>query len=699
MEQVGMAHSLRYYKELEHPDGKVIRLEFHKQDNTEGTQEFGAIIQGLSLQLQGQQGDIDTPIVKTSLAMSFCDCGDIDNGFKTGDWEEFYLATSTEWMVVVLVGTSDTTERRAIWGGYLTPDSFSEDLSYRGTINLTARDNVGHLQDFSFDMKGDIDGMAYMYQMIEAGWAKIKSPMQLYFYGDEMEADYLQTNGVDADSTLLNVAQFEGKNWYEVIESILYSYGLVLRYWGDNFFRVCSLRDLPKQNRVSVDELPHIIPVFVKGATRELAPAAKRIDENVSYELKNESALPKISKDDFSGESATYQCEIEGIEIDGTKYSRPLHSAPVWAIREGVRYWDNIKTSTLFFDPTRYKVGTFAQREGRADEMLNGFYIAANNIDTRQVWFSKMIQCGDLEIKMKFGQPIQIDSNYLGSTDEMSFNSSVGLSRIVYAIQLEQNGITQFYNGYSWTSSYKELVKEYDPLVGATDFNSFVRMEGKSGAAELRIFILKIEYKLIAYSRSGIGLYANVLNFSYAIPDSVPLLENNTINTIYNENNNVIIVRNPKIAPAMNAVATPSIIKNGIFYRSGGVIYPASEWVWNYRGGEPTQMGVLIHKQLLCYYAKSNNLITGTIVNADLNNMRAIYMWGDKEHILISGTYNLLNGHIEGAVLREFLRYEDMWGNEETAQATRLATGENGKETAYTTTDSGKRYTKSVIYR
>lgn len=698
MEQVGMAHSLRYYKELEHPDGKVIRLEFHKQDNTEGTQEFGAIIQGLSLQLQGQQGDIDTPIVKTSLAMSFCDCGDIDNGFKTGDWEEFYLATSTEWMVVVLVGTSDTPERRAIWGGYLTPDSFSEDLSYRGTINLTARDNVGHLQDFSFDMKGDIDGMAYMYQLIEAGWAKIKSPMQLYFYGDEMEADYLQTNGVDADSTLLNVAQFEGKNWYEVIESILYSYGLVLRYWGDNFFRVCSLRDLPKQNRVSVDELPHIIPVFVKGATRELMPAAKMIEETANYEIENESALPKISKDDFTGAAVTYQCAVEGVEVDGTTAYTPEHTAPVYPIKPSTRYWDNIESSTLFFDPTRYGVGWFETRQGRADEILNGFYIAANNVDNRYVWFSKKMQCTDFDINMKFGQPIHIGVYASGaSNDELEFDTNVGLSRIVYVIQMEQNGVTQYYTGYSWRTQYKELVKEYDPLQEATDFNVFVRMDGNTGTAELRLYIIKIEYKTISRGEAGIGLYANILNFSFAVPDNIPMLENNTIKTIYNEDNNVTIVRNPKIAPAMNAVATPSVIKNGIFYKSGGVVYPATEWNW--RGGEPTQMGVLIHKQLLCYYAKSNNLITGTIVNADLNNMRTIYMWGDKEHILISGTYNLLNGHIEGAVLREFLRYEDMWGNEETAQATRLATGENGKETAYTTTDSGKRYTKSVIYR
>jgi hypothetical protein len=60
-----MAYKLRYYKEIEHAGGKVIRLEIHKKDSTAGAVMIGAVVQGLSLQIQGQQGDIDTPIVKT----------------------------------------------------------------------------------------------------------------------------------------------------------------------------------------------------------------------------------------------------------------------------------------------------------------------------------------------------------------------------------------------------------------------------------------------------------------------------------------------------------------------------------------------------------------------------------------------------------------------------------------------------------
>jgi hypothetical protein len=38
-----------------------------------------------------------------------------------------------------------------------------------------------------------------------------------------------------------------------------------------------------------------------------------------------------------------------------------------------------------------------------------------------------------------------------------------------------------------------------------------------------------------------------------------------------------------------------------------------------------------------------------------------LYEWKGRKHILTSGTLNLLTGRMEGAVLREFTRYDHMW--------------------------------------
>jgi hypothetical protein len=70
---------------------------------------------------------------------------------------------------------------------------------------------------------------------------------------------------------------------------------------------------------------------------------------------------------------------------------------------------------------------------------------------------------------------------------------------------------------------------------------------------------------------------------------------------------------------------------------------------------------VLVHKELLCYHSKVNNLLSGDIVNADMIDPRTIWKWKGKEHLLLSGSYNFLSSQLEGASLREFVRYEKMW--------------------------------------
>jgi hypothetical protein len=50
-------------------------------------------------------------------------------------------------------------------------------------------------------------------------------------------------------------------------------------------------------------------------------------------------------------------------------------------------------------------------------------------------------------------------------------------------------------------------------------------------------------------------------------------------------------------------------------------------------------------------------------VNGDVSRFAHIWQFEGKEHILVSGRYNFINGYIEGAILREFARYENLWGS------------------------------------
>lgn len=652
-------YELRYWKNFEQPDGSIVRLEIHSK-GVEGISltayEIGPVVQALALTIQGQTDDIDAPIVKTSLNMTFLDAPDHPMSFlqKCGDWEEFYTSDSTYWKVLILgKKNASSASFTQLWGGYITPDSFSEELTYRGSVTLTARDNIGHMQDFPFDAEGDENGLISLRELVEAAWAKIESPMSLYWPA----LRWLQCNGVYAFDTRMNISAFKDMTWYDAVEKALYSYGAVMRYIGENQVLLCSLRYMPQQARPSIDQVTHIEPVFIANARRELVPAARRIEESVGYELVDSVTMPQVKEDDFTGSTQTYRCKIDGIDMGNGSFGTLEHDAPVWPIEVAFSGWSNPSNATLFFNPDAYDIGYFSERKGLAEDIYRYMYIACNNVDNRSVSFTKTITCSDISIRMKFGQPVSLDKN-----NKLEQQAVFNLKKISYSVKMIQGGITNYLaKDNRWVVGEQILVKEYDAKTQSFDFEQQVSMEEYSGSAEIVFTVYNIEYAQTSLANlAQYGLYACVQSLAFAVPESLSLLKKNTVNTKYQDSNNVILSREPELGPAYNTVALPGIIKNGIFYYEGNVVQPAKAWSWN--DGTPQQMAVYNHLQLLCYHSKPNNLITGDIVNADVIKTAAIYVWDGAEHMLISGTYNYLTGHVEGAVLREFVRYDDMWG-------------------------------------
>ena len=641
-----MAYALRYYKELIHEDGSTHRLEIHKKDSTAEAVEIGAVIQGLALEIQGSQGDVDSPIVKTSLSMTFVDAGDIEDGRKNGFWQEFYTPDALLWKVILKARTATETSFRTIWGGYVTPDSFSESLVYRGSVNIIARDNLGHMQDFPFDAVGDADGLISLRNLVEAGWEKIQSPMVLDWRGETESNMWLMCDGVPAPDTLMNVSQFEGMDWYKAIETALASYGIVMRWVGDNIVNVSSLRSMPLQGREVMDNLSQITPVFVAGAQRELVPAVRRIEESVDYDLVQDYQ-PRIDIQDFSGN--TFDVETSWGVVSGIAWSL-IESSPM----SSFGWYNEVPFKTLAFNPAGYDIDeniSESERENirKATCLLTG----SKNDDTHSLSYAMLVNPEDYTIGISFGRFLSRlthgDGHYfLG----YPINEPTDAYRVRYAVKTIYDGVDYYLTSYGeWTDSFVTQTQE----VQGDKMSVEVPLSGIfTGVVQVSLIFLNIDT-----GEEAVRI-KQILGFSLSNRSNKAYLEKNTVNTVYNAENNVILSRTPEIGPAYDAVALPGFIKNGIFYRSGGVILPARKWGWS--GSTPQQMAVYNHLQLLCYYAKPNNLISGTIVNGDLTSGRAIYLWHGKEHLLVSGRYNLLNGMIEGAMLREFTRYEAMWG-------------------------------------
>lgn len=663
---------LKYYKDIPQTDGSVIRLEILKKQlmndvpsipiaEVATDMEIGGVVQSLHLQIQGQQGDVDTPIVKTSLVMTFVDAPDIEDGRKNGNWDEFYTADATGWKVILKEKTLTSTEFKAIWGGYITPDSYSEDIVYHGSVTIVARDNIGHLQDFPFDAES-ADGTISLYDLVTKGWEKIESPMVLDWNGDGNAVNWLKCSGVILYDTRMNLSFFEGMTWYEAIEKAFYSYGLVMRYVGRNRVHICPLRDMPKHGYFSYSYFATKEPIFVTGATRELVPAAKMIQETVSYDLEDSVSFPQIEQDRYTGVETSYRCKIEG-----DTYGRVEHDAPIWAISELPYYtgWDNYTDYSLCFDISRYGTGYFTERQGGDAEMRKYMYIAANNVDARSIMFRKFITPCEFAIKIKFGRPLSINS-----ANKLEQQSVYNLEKIIFRIEVKQGGDTYYYAGNGeWKVDEHTMTYEYDPQDGVTDFEVQVKpnvtmVENADSQTKMTLHIYKVVYRQMGSgSLQHIGLYACIQDFAIAASDTASLMKKNNVKTVYNEDNNIVIKRDPEIAPTFDAVPFPGLIKNGIFVENLGMLQPTPEW--RYGDEKAVQLPVHIHKQLLCYHAKPNNLISGTIVNSGTMGLSCNWLWRGKEHILTSGSLNLITGHMEGAVLREFVRYEDMWKDEE----------------------------------
>ena len=647
-----MAHNLRYYKELQHADGSAVRLEIHEKNGTAPAIEIGSVLQTLRLDIQGGTDTIDAPIVKTSLTMAFVDAPDITDG-KCGNWQEFYTPDSTKWKVVVkakIPGASYVT----IWGGYITPDSYSEQLTYRGSVSIIARDNIGHMQDFPFDLAGNTDGMITLRELLDAAWAKIESPMQLDFWHQEQEANYLRCNGIDAIDTYLNVSAFKEMNFCEAVEKALYGYGLVLRYVGRNIVSVMSLRDLPLQGRL---QPLTVLPTFLAGAERELAPAARRIEETAKYEFGTGVQALLATSIDFTGAAGTCAFYSTNIFGETTKVNIPVH--PIANTNTSNEGWSNLASSTLFFNPNRYVIRD-AQLIDDANRLL---FLAANTDGSHWVAYRKSIYCSPFRWEMTFGRVVTRQGNDVSycygfaSGNEDNGIGSIKVKEVTCYVSIEQNGSSKYYDGAEWQAEPYKIILQPEENKVSLDLG----FKDITGNAMVAITVENIEIDSMRDYSNGSGMYVPIQSLNFVPTDALSLCETNTVNTNYVDTNNVIISRDPEIAPALNEVPFPNVIKNGIFVKSGNAYLPAKEWAWS--GGTPQQMAVYNHLQLLCYHAKPNNVITGDIVNTDFVYLERLYRWNGEDHILISGSYNFIDGVIESAVLRSFAWYSDMWSD------------------------------------
>ena len=681
-------HWLKYYKEIQ-SQGHTWRLEILQRARRPLVQvEIGSVLQGLRLYVQGDQSDIDTPIVKTSLEMTFVDAPDLEADRKCGNWEVFYTSSATEYKVKLYK------DGVVEWTGYITPDSYSEDLMYRGSVTIIARDNLGALQDFEFDATGDEDGMITLYDLVHTGMERISFAMEVY---DDHSAASVFPVCVDADSPILykvkfNVSSFREKSWQEAIEDAMYSCGVVLRYIGNNQFFFCPLRAVPLMGqdmwcRVATKDVR-----FASYGHRELSPAVKAISEIVNFEIADNIIEIYSAANSYKGRGEMLcQESLEGY------FNKPMKeiSVPVYGYSANIGQGlmgaeaENSRLLNVYDFPIEHD---YADAKYGAIKNTSCIYLLCNTLDllkSSEGYYQQLkkenpltasfrIQKeGTYAINYTFDYPVSLYGNKVGN---VALKAPVGVSMMYVGFNakwLGDDGSVQYLNVYSrpgatpevqWTTSAptRHMIEVYYNH-NYVDLNEFPRIISLpnidvAGAGRLTIECYGAHFDTYEDAVIGDGVYLRLTGIDVARTktDNLPLIMDKlTVTTKYKEANNVILNRDPQYASNPSQAISPLLVQNGIFVTKGKQLIGSESWRF-YENDTLQSLSVLIHQQLLAYYSKPNNILTGELVVDDAD-FRSLYLWKGKKHMLTAGALNILTGHIEGATLREFKRYSELW--------------------------------------
>lgn len=258
-------YALWMQKEIETEYG-YCKLEIYRKGIFDYVREIKALsADSLTISLENL-GTITDPIGKSVCSFSIIDTDQVN-------YEDFFTPDATAYRVVVStrVGGGAYVAR---WSGFITPDFFAENLSYRTPISLTARDNIGYLADVDFDLP---NSTITVRELILSAFAKIAEPypMSLSFATQKQTAE-----GVLAIDATISTALLRDMTWYEALETVLHDLGLQMRWVDNNTIAVIDVSQIPEYYATQGFN-------FIDASGyREILPAWRQLSQSQEYGLR-----------------------------------------------------------------------------------------------------------------------------------------------------------------------------------------------------------------------------------------------------------------------------------------------------------------------------------------------------------------------------------------------------------------------------
>ena len=255
-------YGLWLYKELRTEYG-FAKVEVYRKGYTASAIEIGALV-GNSLNLALENLDtITAPIGKSVCTFEIYNTGQVD-------YDDLFTPDATAYKVVVST-KMEGGEYNSRWSGYITPDFFAENLTYKAPISISARDNIGYLNDVDFDL--DVATITVR-ELIVAAFNRIAEdyPMSLV-----LETTKQTEGGIRAVDATISTYLLRDKTWYEAIEAVLHDLGLQMRWVDNNTIAVLDISQIPEYFNLQKFNF------IDSSGYREIQPAWRQLHQEQSY--------------------------------------------------------------------------------------------------------------------------------------------------------------------------------------------------------------------------------------------------------------------------------------------------------------------------------------------------------------------------------------------------------------------------------
>lgn len=292
-------YGLWLFKEIQTEYG-YCKVEIFRKGYSGSQIEIGALAaNSLTLSLENL-GSITDPIGKSVCSFEIIDTEQIA-------YDDFFTPDATYYKVVVStkVGAGAYVTR---WSGYVTPDFFAENLTYRTPVSISARDNIGYLADVDFDM---VATTTTIRNLVQSAFNKIAVdyPMEVVFATQKQTAE-----GVLAIDATISTALLTEMSWYEALEVVLHDLGLQMRWVDNNTIAVIDLFQIPEYYTIQSFD-------FINASGyREILPAWRELSQNQDYgvfrnfyrgQINSDAKLEYAANSDISSNILLYQPKEE----------------------------------------------------------------------------------------------------------------------------------------------------------------------------------------------------------------------------------------------------------------------------------------------------------------------------------------------------------------------------------------------------